>query len=94
MEVLQYMLTVLSEFYPDVPPVEQDGVYGDSTRRSVMAFQQHVGLPATGAVDSATWTALYRAYEGIRDTVMPFDGNLFPLAAFAGEPAQPSPSTP
>ena len=35
-------------------PVEQDGVYGDSTRRSVMAFQQHVGLPATGAVDSAS----------------------------------------
>ncbi|BFK86830.1 peptidoglycan-binding protein [Pseudoflavonifractor sp. DSM 107456] len=92
-KVLQYMLTVLSEFYPDVPAVEQDGIYGDSTRRSVMAFQRHVGLPATGAVDSATWTALYRAYEGIRDTVI-VDGNLFPLASFVGEQGQPGTNSP
>ena len=56
-------------------------------------YQRHVGLPATGAVDSTTWTALYRAYEGIRDTVI-IDGNLFPLASFVGEQGQPGTNSP
>lgn len=35
-----------------------DGYFGDQTRDAVSAFQQAHGLPATGALDCATWQAL------------------------------------
>ena len=34
------------------------------------AFQSLQGLPVTGQVDTATWNALYNAYEGIGSTVL------------------------
>ena len=36
-----------------------DGSYGGKTESGVKSFQQAYGLPATGSVDAATWTALY-----------------------------------
>lgn len=77
--VLQYLLGVLSAFYPDVPVPEEDGLYGEETTQSVLAFQRAVGLPETGVVDTATWEAIYEAYSGIRDTVI-IDGQTLPLA--------------
>ena len=77
--VLQYLLQVLSSFYPEVPGPEQDGVYGEETRQAVLAFQRASGLPETGEVDRATWEAIYQAYAGIRDTVI-IDGQTLPLA--------------
>ena len=68
--VLQYMLDVLAEFYPDLPPIAVDGIYGPATRAAVMAFQRQSGLTESGAVDPDTWAALYRDYAGIRDTVI------------------------
>lgn len=38
-----------------------DGVYGNRTLQSVMAFQGWVGLPRTGYMDAASWKALQRA---------------------------------
>lgn len=67
--ILQYMLSVIAEFYPEVTTAAVDGIYGEDTRQSVLAFQQYAGLPATGTVNATTWLALYRAYEGIRSTV-------------------------
>ena len=68
-ELLQYLLSVVSEFYDMIPPLAVDGIFGPATRRSVQAFQQLAGLPQTGAVDRATWEALYRVYAGITETV-------------------------
>lgn len=68
--VLQYMLDVLAEFYPDLPPIAVDGIYGPATRAAVEAFQRQSGLTESGAVDPDTWAALYRDYAGIRDTVI------------------------
>ncbi|MBM6869748.1 peptidoglycan-binding protein [Pseudoflavonifractor phocaeensis] len=83
-KILQYMLDVLSEFYPAIPAVTVDGVYGPATRQAVLAFQRESGLPQTGAVDGDTWAALYQDYAGIRDTVVVND-ILLPLGAL---PAQ------
>ena len=68
-QLLQYLLSVVSEFYDMIPPAAADGIFGPQTRQSVLAFQQLTGLPQTGAVDRATWEALYRVYEGITETV-------------------------
>jgi hypothetical protein len=37
-----------------------DGGYGSVTRQAVLSFQAARGLPQTGVVDDATWTALLR----------------------------------
>jgi Putative peptidoglycan binding domain len=37
---------------------EVDGTYGEGTKADVLAFQASNGLPATGAVDAATWRKL------------------------------------
>jgi len=39
-------------------PGEIDGIYSTNTARAVAAFQLSRGLPASGKVDAATWTAL------------------------------------
>jgi peptidoglycan hydrolase-like protein with peptidoglycan-binding domain len=40
-----------------------DGNFGTTTRSAVVAFQQHMGLSASGAVDAATWRALLWHFE-------------------------------
>ena len=67
--VVQYLLSVVSEFYSNVPPVAVDGVYGPATRQAVIAVQQMAGLPQDGVVGEQTWQALYRLYAGIADTM-------------------------
>ena len=67
-EHLQYMLSVLSDFIPEIPPVAIDGVYGPATRAAVLAAQRRFGLPQTGAVDFQTWDELYDQYAGIENT--------------------------
>ena len=67
--VVQYLLSVVSEFYSNVPQVSIDGVYGPDTRQAVIAVQQMAGLPQDGVVGEQTWQALYRLYAGIVDTM-------------------------
>ncbi len=42
-----------------------DGVYSEDTANAVRCFQSAHGLPATGVVDFATWTAIRKAYEPV-----------------------------
>ncbi|MDR2168212.1 MAG: peptidoglycan-binding protein [Clostridiales bacterium] len=39
-----------------------DGIFGASTRNSVVVFQQIYNLPATGVIDRATWYQIARIY--------------------------------
>ncbi len=66
---LQYMLRVLSDFIPSIPPVQVDGLYGPSTRNAVLAAQRYYGLPQTGTVDEQTWLRIQSEFSGVRDTV-------------------------
>lgn len=63
--LLQYLLSVLSQFYLSIPFITTDGVYGDETRNAVIALQREAGLPQTGFVDSITWDALLNRFLGI-----------------------------
>lgn len=67
---LQYFLSVISEFYETVPSVPITGYFGDFTENSVKAFQRTAGLVADGVVGRQTWDELYRAYDGVRNTVL------------------------
>ncbi len=67
---LQYMLSVLSEFIQEIPPVEIDGIYGPSTRQAVRSAQGYFGLPQTGVVDENTWDEIYDQFAGIENTAL------------------------
>ena len=69
--MLQYYLAVIGAYYDAVEPVEITGYFGDQTERSVKSFQRVFGLPRTGEVDRATRNDLYRAYQGIAESVPP-----------------------
>jgi Putative peptidoglycan binding domain/Transglycosylase SLT domain len=42
-------------------PIEADGLFGSRTASAVREFQAKNGIPVSGAVDKATWSALLRA---------------------------------
>lgn len=68
--VLQYMLRVLAEFYPQIPAIQVDGVFGPATRDAVMAFQRMEGITIDGIVGEETWNTLYRYFAGIDERVL------------------------
>lgn len=67
---LQYMLSIISEFVSQVPPVEIDGIFGPATRNAVISAQRYFGLPETGAVDEDTWDLIYDQFAGIENTAL------------------------
>lgn len=68
---LQYLLNVISEYYPSVPAPTQDGIFGSGTQQSVIAFQRALQLAPDGMVGPLTWRALYDVYQGIEQNVPP-----------------------
>ena len=62
---LQYMLSVLSAYIPQVPPLAVDGIYGTATRNAVLAAQRWLGIPETGITDDLTWDRIYDQFSGI-----------------------------
>ena len=69
-EHLQYMLSVLSAYIPQIPPLIIDGIYGNETRNAVIGAQQRFGLPQTGIVDADTWDEIYDQFSGIENTTL------------------------
>lgn len=67
-EHLQYMLSVLAEYIPQIPSVTVDGVFGPATRQAVIAAQRRFRLPQTGIVDAQTWDEIYDQFSGIETT--------------------------
>ena len=59
---LQRYLRQLSRFDPDIPAVDEDGIFGEETRASLEAFQRKYGLPITGTADPETWAMLFNEY--------------------------------
>ena len=67
-EHLQYMLSVLSSYIPEIPPVTVDGIFGPATRSAVIAAQRRFNLPQTGVVNGVTWEEIYDQFSGIENT--------------------------
>jgi peptidoglycan hydrolase-like protein with peptidoglycan-binding domain len=56
--VLQMMLNHLSDYYPQIPKVAEDGYFGSFTQSAVYTFQNIFGLNADGIVGQETWNEL------------------------------------
>lgn len=76
---LQYMLSVLAEFIPAIPPLEVDGIFGPATENAVLAAQRYLGLAQDGIVGEKTWDGIYDQFIGIEGSVFN-DAELFPFA--------------
>lgn len=68
---LQYLLNVISEYYPGIPAPTQDGIFGSGTRQAVIEFQEAMQLSPDGIVGPLTWQTLYQVYQGIEQNVPP-----------------------
>lgn len=59
---LQYYLSIIAYFNPELEPVSRSGIFDAGTVAAVERFQEFYGLPATGVVDNATWNMISRIY--------------------------------
>ena len=84
--LLQYMLSILSDFISAIPSVAVDGIYGSNTKAAVQAAQRRFGLPETGIVDPTTWDLIYDQYAGIENTALR-NGETFPGVSAQAIPA-------
>jgi peptidoglycan hydrolase-like protein with peptidoglycan-binding domain len=87
-EHLQYMLSVLSAYIPEIPSVTVDGIYGSATRNAVIAAQRRFGLSQTGEVDFNTWDEIYDQFSGI-ETASWRDPENFPYTSAVINQTQP-----
>lgn len=83
---LQYMLSVLSAYIAEIPPLNIDGIFGTATRAAVLAAQRRFRLPETGVVDAQTWNEIYDQFSGIENATLR-SGETFPSASNANAPA-------
>ena len=82
---LQYMLSILSEYIRQIPPLRVDGVFGTETKESVLAAQRYFGLPETGIVNAATWEEIYDQFAGIENISLR-DPERFPHSSLTNSP--------
>lgn len=66
---LQYLINVIAQYYPDIPVLDEDGIFGSGTRQSVIAFQNLMHLDPDGIVGKNTWKSLYNTYRGIQNNI-------------------------
>lgn len=61
-KTIQNQLNAISNSYPAIEKVAEDGIFGPSTEKAVKKFQEVFNLPQTGVVDFKTWYAISRIY--------------------------------
>lgn len=59
---LQTYLNLIANYYPVIPKIAVDGVFGYSTLDAVNAFQREFGIPVSQNVGFPTWNAVTRLY--------------------------------
>ena len=77
---IQRALRILHKNMEDIPPVFEDGIFGEETERAIVAFQSQNNLEPSGIVDYETWVKLMEAAnEYIRKNAEPFP--IFPYVS-------------
>ena len=82
MQLLQYFLAIVGEYYDQLPrwQVDQiDGIFGPRTREAVEAYQRMMGLTVDGIVGRTTWNTLVSTYQSVL-AVQPDQGFLGEVA--------------
>lgn len=77
-KVLQYFLNCIALFYDNIPPIKIDGIFGNSTKNAIEAFQQKFGLGVDGIVGKNTWRKLYEIYKTIEPYIISAPSTPYP----------------
>ena len=73
--ILQEYLNFLSDYYPEIPKVNVDGVFGPKTAEQVSAFKKAFNLPGTpDRVNAPTWNAISNIYDDLYTGSLVNDG--------------------
>lgn len=59
---LQYMLSVVSQVYINIPQLDVTGFYDTKTKNAVLELQKYYSLPETGIADEKTFDAVHSAF--------------------------------
>lgn len=70
-QLLQYYLSAIAVFYPQIPNVSIDGRFGPELFKAVLNFQRSFGLIEDGIVGRETWNRIYALYETLTDKIVP-----------------------
>lgn len=62
---IQSQLNIISNHYPAIPKLVEDGILGSNTMESVKIFQKIFDMPQTGIVDFATWYRISTIYVAV-----------------------------
>lgn len=62
---MQEQLNVISDSYPLIPKIAEDGIYGNATADAVRTFQKIFDLPQSGVTDFRTWYKISAIYVGV-----------------------------
>lgn len=62
---IQEQLNTISDSYPAIPKLAEDGIYGRATENAVRIFQSIFNLPQTGVVDYRTWYRISEIYVAV-----------------------------
>ena len=62
---MQRQLNVISNAYPLIPKIAEDGVFGPATEEAVKTFQRIFGLTQDGIVGFRTWYKISEIYVGV-----------------------------
>ncbi|MBQ8915264.1 MAG: peptidoglycan-binding protein [Clostridia bacterium] len=71
---IQRYLNLISESYPQIPSLSEDGVFGSATQAAVLAFQSLFGLEPNGTVALTTYNRIAEIYRDLADGALASDG--------------------
>ena len=90
---LQVFLRTISNKYNEIPLVIPDGVYGDTTKAAVSAFQKKFSLNSTGITDNSTWDSIVNVYKEIEsELAFPNSVRIYPEAGLFAENSSYTPT--
>ena len=61
--LIQKRLNLMSIYYKTIPSIQNDGNYDVNTQKSVLSFQELLGLETTGIVDKITWNLIQEVFK-------------------------------
>ncbi|MDR2940619.1 MAG: peptidoglycan-binding protein [Clostridiales bacterium] len=65
-KLMQEYLQFISSFYPSVPWISVDSIFGGGTKNAVMAFQKQFGLTPDGLIGPNTWDMIVKVYNSVQ----------------------------